>query len=195
MRASKWFISGLLGVGIVQVASAAAAAEPPVPDAARVVRVTVLLTPSGIRYVTPPTYAMLQESGCRFGTAFHPERQAALLDIMRRYLEPSEAGGFSSGFLRNAIELYLEDGAVLRYMLSDEYDARHTVHGWRDRKRDADDRAPGSMALIAGDGFLRELRAWAGGDVGRVNFNPECLREPASTDAEEIKRALTGPLR
>jgi len=195
MRASGWLVSGLLGVGIVHVASAAAAAEPPVPDAARVARVTVLLTPSGIRYVTPPTYAMLLKSGCRFGTAFHPERQAALVDIMRRYLEHSEEGGFSTGFLRNAIELHLTDGAVLRYMLSDEFDARNTVYGWRDRKQGADDRAPGSMPLIARDGFLRELRTWAGGDVGRINFNPECLREPSSIDAEEIKRALTGPLR
>lgn len=195
MRASRWLISGLLGVGIVQVASAAAAAGPAVPDATRVVGVSVLLTPAGIRYMTPLTYAMLQKSGCRFGTAFHPERQAALLDIMQRYLEHSEEGGFSTGFLRNAIELRLEGGGVLRYMFSDEYDARNTVYGWRDRKQGADHRESGSMPLIARDGFLRELRTWAAGDVGRINFNPECLREPPSSDAEEIKRALPGPLR
>lgn len=197
MRARGWLVGGLLGGGIFQAANAVDAPHRPVPDAAQVARVLLILTPSNVMYRAPLRYEGLLKIGCRFGTSFDPERQAELVDIMRRYLVHSPAdGGFNMAFLRNAIELHMVDGSVLRYTFSDEYyRPGRSVYGWRDHKAAEGAVQSGTLPVVAQGGFLRELRTWAAGDVGRINFNPECLREPPSSDAEEIKRALPGPLR
>jgi hypothetical protein len=196
MKARRWLAGGLgiVCCGIVQVAMAAAPA-PLVPDAARVARVTVLLTPSGMRYLQPMTYPRLLAGGCRFSTAFHPERQRELVSIMTRYLATTAEGGVHSGFVRNAIVLQLVDGAVLRYTFGEEEGAAQSVPGWREREAGGPDSADsGSTALSAPADFLRALRTWAAGDATRAAFDPGCLHQP-DVDAQEIKRALSGPLR
>jgi len=193
MRAWKWLVGVVLGIGIVHAASASWP-EPPVHEGMRVVRVTVLLTPPGMRFSAPLTYAGLQTVGCRFSTSLRPDRQAALVDIMERHLLHSQSSRFSTASLRNAVELHLHNGAVLRYTFGDDSAADGVVDGWRDRLGGTRGAGSASMPVVALRGFLREVRAWAAGDVGRVNFKPECLRDPQPLDAEEIKRALTGPL-
>ncbi|WP_312513241.1 hypothetical protein [Massilia sp.] len=195
MKTVQWLVGGLLGVGFVHAASASWP-EPPVPDAARVTRVTVLLTPPGLRFSMPLTYARLETFACRFGTSFRPDRQAALVDIMERHLLHSSSSGFSRASLRNAVELHMDDGSILRYTFDDDSATDGAIDGWRDRKGATGGRRYGSsMPVIGTRGFLRELRTWAAGDVGRVNFDPKCLREPQSSDAHKTKRALTGPSR
>ena len=193
MKAKRWLVGGIgiLSFGVLHVALAAAPAPAPlVPDAARVARVTVLLTPSGMRYVQPMTYPRLLAGGCRFSTAFHPERQGELVRIMTRYLATSAEGGVHSGFVRNAIVLQLVDGAVLRYTFGDEEGAARSVPGWREREAGGPDSPdPGSTALTAPADFLRALRTWAAGDATRTSFDPECLRQP-DVDAWKIIGAV-----
>lgn len=81
-----------------------------IPDAADVVRATVILSPPGVRRRAPLSETALLASGCSVATGSGNIAEA--VDILRRNLHDN--GELRKHHLSNAVYLHLKDGSRIR---------------------------------------------------------------------------------
>jgi len=172
MQRKKTALAVILAAVIGQAfSSAAARAEgrdmsKMIPDAADVVRATVILSPPGIYRRVPLTETALLASGCSVATDSRNIVEA--VDILRRNLHDN--GELRKFYLTNAVYLHLKDGSRIRYIFGDASNRGGRIDGWADNGANGSD-TPFLTHAVS----LIELRRWLRGDLVEKKDGTWCV--------------------
>jgi len=137
-----------------------------IPDAADVVRATVILSPPGMYRRAPLTETALLASGCSVAT--DSGNIAEAVDILRRNLHDN--GELQKFFLTNAVYLHLKDGSRIRYIFGGASDHNGRIDGWADIGTNGSD-TPFLTHAVS----LIELRDWLRGDLVEKKDGTWCV--------------------
>lgn len=138
-----------------------------IPDAAEVVRATVILSPPGLLRRARPTETTLLGSGCSVATDSGNISEA--IDVLRRNLH-DDGGTFRGFHLSNAVYLHLKNGSTVRFMFGDASDRDGRIDGWADNGSTGSDTPFLTHAVL-----LIELRRWLRDDLVEKKDGTWCV--------------------